>query len=327
MRRLYIFRNGVLKRSGNTLYLYYEGGKRSIPVTNVSEIYVFSEVEFNKRLLEFLNKNRILLHLFDYYGHYVGTFYPRLFYASGYMTVKQAECYLNPECRLGLAKKFVEGSIRNMIGLLMYYRRKGRDLDDAISILRGRLENLGNIDSIGELLALEGGARKVYYMAWNRIITREGFGFDRRSKRPPENRINALISFGNSLLYRVVLGQIYRTRLDPRIGYLHESNFRSFTLNLDVAEIFKPLFVDRTIFNLVNNRVITPRDFHNDVKGVFMTSEAMKRFVKEFNDRLEATFRSGKRRMKYERLIRIELYKIERHLMRDEEYRPYVLKL
>lgn len=89
-------------------------------------------------------------------------------------------------------------------------------------------------------MAVEGNAREIYYSAFDIIVDNEDFAFAKRTRRPPQNRLNALISFGNSLLYVTVLGEIYRTHLDPRIGFLHATNFRRFSLNLDVAEIFKP---------------------------------------------------------------------------------------
>ena len=87
-------------------------------------------------------------------------------------------------------------------------------------------------------MAIEGNIRDIYYDGFDKIINDELFEFKRRTKRPPLNRLNSLISFGNSLLYTCVLREIYKTHLDPRIGYLHTTNNRRFTLNLDVAENF-----------------------------------------------------------------------------------------
>lgn len=149
---------------------------------------------------------------------------------------------------------------------------------------------------------------------------------EKRTKRPPENEINALISFGNSLLYTTVLSQIYQTHLDPRIGYLHTSNHRKFTLNLDIAEIFKPVIVDRLIFTLLNRKQITKKDFLKDMNGVFLNDKGRKTFVQEFNNKIETTVYSQKlkRNVSYRSLIRIEAYKIEKHIINDQEYFPYV---
>ena len=93
--------------------------------------------------------------------------------------------------------------------------------------------------------------RERYYQAWRHILS-DGWTFERRVRRPPDNEVNALISFGNSLLYTVCLGEIYRTQLTPTISYLHEPGARRFSLALDLSEIFKPLIVDRAIFRLLN---------------------------------------------------------------------------
>ena len=327
MKRLYILKKGVLKREGNTLCIYSKEGKRFIPVKNVSSIYVFSEVTFNKRLLEFLTKNGIVLHLFNYFGYYIGTYYPRIYNASGFMILKQVEHYLDMDRRLALARLFVYGSISNMLSILGYYKRKGRDLDREIELIRDYQKRVWDTYDLNELRGLEGNSRRIYYLSWNKIITREGFSYTFRSKRPPLNRLNALISFGNSLLYTAVLGEIYKTHLDPRIGYLHETNFRRFSLNLDIAEIFKPIIVDRIIFNLVNRRILTEDDFSKQAKGIFLKDRGRRRFVEAFEKRLQESINMGRRKVKYERVIRMELYKLEKHLIGDKEYSPYMFKI
>lgn len=167
--------------------------------------------------------------------------------------------------------------------------------------------------------------RKIYYRSFNHIIQTEGFSFTKRSKRPPENPINALISFGNSLLYTTVLSEIYRTHLDPRIGYLHETNQRSFTLNLDIAEVFKPVIVDRVIFSLLNKRQIQLKHFLEEVGFSYLNEKGRAIFVKEYENKLNTTIKHrnlGK--VSYRKLIRIECYKLYKHFMEEEPYTPFL---
>src|SRR5215208_7941785 len=110
-------------------------------------------------------------------------------------------------------------------------------------------------------MALESNSRVLCYKSWDFILKGDAFKFGQRTRRPPTNRVNALVSFGNSLMYVTALSEIHRTHLDPRIGFLHTTNRRRYTLNLDVAELFKPLIVDRVIFTLVNRSVLKARDF------------------------------------------------------------------
>ena len=108
---------------------------------------------------------------------------------------------------------------------------------------------------IPTLMGVEGRVRKQYYEAFSSIIG-DLFPFEKRTKRPPENPLNALISFGNSLCYTLCLGEIYHTQLNPLISYLHEPGERRFSLALDISEVFKPLLVDRVIFKVLNQKMI-----------------------------------------------------------------------
>ncbi|MBC7123868.1 MAG: CRISPR-associated endonuclease Cas1, partial [Pseudothermotoga sp.] len=168
--------------------------------------------------------------------------------------------------------------------------------------------------------------KEVYYHSFDKIIKVEEFQFERRSRRPPENELNALISFGNSLLYTTVLSEIYKTHLDPRIGYLHSTNNRRFTLNLDIAEIFKPIIVDKLIFTLIKRKQIKAKDFHESVEGIVLKDSAKKLFIQSFEEKLKETVysKSLKRQVSRRTLIRMEAYKLEKHILEDESYEPYV---
>lgn len=323
-KNIFIFTNGELKRMKNTLCFIGGGRKRFIPISNVSALYVFGESSFNKKFLEFLSSNEVTLHIFNYYGYYVGSFYPRTHHNSGYMALKQCEHYLDKTKRLFLARKFVEGALLNMIKNLTYYENRGVKLFTYINYLKNQLHRLIETQSIEELMAVEGKTKEEYYHAFNDILKSEYFKFDKREKRPPKSPLNTLLSFGNSLLYVTILGEIYKTHLDPRIGFLHASNFRKFSLNLDLAEVFKPLMVDRTIFSLVNKKTIDESSFEKELGGIYLNEKGRRLFVEKFEEKLNQVISFQGRKSSYQRLIRLELYKIEKHLMGEKEYNPFV---
>jgi CRISPR-associated protein Cas1 len=322
---LYIFSSGELKREGNTLCFINEKGKRFIPISDIASILIFGEISFNKRLLEFLSSNEILLHFYNYYGYYVGSFYPRSHYNSGFMILKQAEHYMNHEKRIQLAKKFVQGSLKNMIRNLKYYESREGGLMLSINTLEDYLSKLSNVKTIEELMAIEGNSREEYYKTFNIIIKDPNFHYEKREKKPPKSRLDSLISFGNGLLYTTVLGEIYKTHLDPRIGFLHTTNFRKFSLNLDVAEIFKPLIVDRIIFTLINKNMLDENSFMRELDGLYLNQKGKSIFIQEYDKKLKqpVKLKSGLKRS-YRRIIRIELYKIEKHLIGEQEYIPFM---
>jgi CRISPR-associated protein Cas1 len=325
-KTIYIFSDGELKRKDNTLFFEGENGRKFIPVENTSEIMVFGEVSLNKRFLEFLTQSEIILHFFNHYGYYVGSYYPREHLNSGYMILRQAEHYNDGSKRLYLAQKFVEGAYKNIRQVLKYYSNRGKDLEDVIYSIEKLGESVDSTSTINELMAIEGNIREYYYKAFDEIIQNPDFKFDFRSKRPPQNFLNTLISFGNSLMYTTTLSEIYKTHLDPRIGFLHATNFRRFSLNLDVSEIFKPIIVDRTIFTLLSKKMVTKEDFEEDAEGLLLKEKGKKVFVQEFEDKLATTIkhRNLSNNVSYRRLIRLELYKLEKHLIEEEQYKPFI---
>ncbi|SFP76543.1 type I-B CRISPR-associated endonuclease Cas1b [Caldicoprobacter faecalis] len=327
-KAIYIFSSGELKRKDNTIYFENEEGKKFIPVENTGEIYVFGEVDINKRFLEFLTQAEIIMHFFNRYGYYVGTFYPREHLNSGYMILKQAEHYLDFEKRFRIAAEFVTGASRNIQQVLRYYINRGKSLEEIEQAIKRLEDRIGCCTDIEELMAIEGNIRDHYYKAFDLILGKAEFAFEQRTKRPPQNYLNTLISFGNSLLYTIILSEIYKTHLDPRIGFLHATNFRRFTLNLDVAEIFKPIIVDRVIFTLIGKNMITKDHFEKSTEGLLLKEKAQKTFVEEMENKLKTTFnhRHLGRNVSYRRLIRLELYKLEKHLIGEEEYKAFVAR-
>lgn len=322
----YIFNNGELKRKDSTVLFESDGVKNYLPIEDITDIYVFGEVTVSKKFLEIASQKEILLHFFNYYEYYVGTYYPREHYNSGYMILKQAEYYLDTSKRFFLAKMFVYGASRNILSVLKYYHKRGKDLEKEISTIESLTDRIDSASEISELMAIEGNIRDIYYDGFDKIINDELFEFKRRTKRPPLNRLNSLISFGNSLLYTCVLSEIYKTHLDPRIGYLHTTNNRRFTLNLDVAEIFKPIIVDRTIFTLTGRKMLSEKHFEKKASGVILNDAGKKVFVSQFNEKLKTTLmhKSLGREVSYRRLIRMELYKLQKHFMGEENFSPYI---
>lgn len=322
---VYIFSSGRLAREANTLILETPEKKRHLPVEQVSELYIFGEVDLNKRFLEFATAHGLLLHFFNRYGYYVGSYYPREHLLSGYLTLRQAEHYLDPERRLVLAQRFVEGALENLRRLLQR-QEPGPRVEAALGLLVESLPRVGQMGSVGELMALEGKARETYYAAWGEILGEE---WDLvRSRRPPRDPLNALLSFANTLLYTAVLAQIYQTHLDPRIGYLHETNYRRHTLNLDVAEVFKPALVDRLIFRLIRRGQIKRGHFLREGEGVFLSEAGRRLVTEEWEKTLQATYRHPalKRSVSYRTTLRLELYKLEKHFIGDKPYEPYRMR-
>ena len=327
-KSIYIYNSGELHRKDNTLYFETQEGKKYLPIEQLYDIYIFGEVNASKKFLDFCATHHIAIHYFNYYGYYSGSFYPREYLNSGFAILKQAEFYLDMEKRLPIAKKFIQGAYQNIRQVLKYYSNRSKEILFELSTIESMSENIKDAHTIESLMGTEGGIREIYYQTFDKILENDEFIFEKRSRRPPQNRLNALISFGNSLLYTIVLSEIYKTQLDPRIGYLHSTNFRSFSLNLDIAEIFKPIIIDRTILKLISKNMLQKKHFIKELDGILLNEEGRKLFTKEIDGRLEATLRHKKlnRNVSYRRIIRMEIYKLQKHLIENQEYKPFVSK-
>lgn len=213
----------------------------------------------------------------------------------------------------------VLGIKHNILTTLKYYQKKGKDLNQPIT----KIENIsiqGN--NINQILSCEGRVWEEYYPSFNNITKK--YRLEKRQYRPPPDEMNALISFGNSLLYTTTLSQIYHTYLHPSISYLHEPRERRYSLACDLADIFKPIIVSRTIFKLVNNNMIKPHHFNKEV-GVYLKEKGRNIFLKEYQKKLKTTVKHPNlnKKVSYEYLIRLEGYKLIKHILNDKEYESF----
>ena len=134
-----------------------------------------------------------------------------------------------------------------------------------------------------------------------------------------------MISFVNSLIYSKVLSEVYHTQLNPTISYLHEPGVRRFSLCLDVAEIFKPLIGDRLLFSLLNRNQITEKSFTKELNYLHLNKDASRLIVQELEKKLQQTImhKDLGRPVTYQYLIRLELYKLIKHLIGEKEYEGF----
>ena len=323
-KNYYILKSGRLRRKQNTVYFEDKDGQKPIPVNAINAIFAFGELDINSKLLLFLSKNKIAVHFFNYYGFYSGSFYPREYLLSGFLLVKQAESYLNPERRINIAKEFIRTASFNILQNLNYYERQGKDVSATIRAIESERNNIETARNIPELMGSEGRMRDLYYQSFDSML-RPGFEFEKRTKRPPENMINCLISFGNQLLYTAVLSEIYHTQLNPTISYLHEPGARRFSLSLDVSEVFKPIIVDRIIFNLINNRIIKEEHFDDNLKFCYLNEAGRRIFLSHFDEKMKTTIqhKTLKRKVSYQTLIRLECYRLIKHIVEGKKYEGF----
>ena len=326
----YLFNPGRLERQDNTLRFTPKDEKgaelppKFIPIEGLENLYIFGSLDANSALYNFLGKHRVSVHFFDYYEHYTGSFQPKEYLLAGKMQVEQTRTYLHAKRRLHLAQGFVEGASANMLRNLKYYTGRGRDLAPHVDAMEKYRAGLADTTDVPMLMGLEGNCRQTYYAAFELIL--QEFELGGRMKQPPGNELNALISFGNMVCYTQALDAIYHTQLNPTISFLHEPGARRYSLALDVAEVFKPILVDRTIFTLVNKRIVQGKHFDNTLNGCFLTKPGKEIYLRALEERLAETIqhRTLGKKVSYKYLLRLECYKLVKYILRmDAAYKPF----
>lgn len=318
----YILKDGDLRRKDNSVIMTsIEGDEKNLKAEVADEVYLFGEVSLNTKLLNFISQKGIILHVFNYYGFYSGSYYPRETNISGYLLVKQVRAYDNEEKRLKIAKEILKASSYNIYRNLRYYNGRGMDLEEPMKNINSLINKLDYGESINGIMGIEGNIRKVYYSTWNDIV-KQDIQFEKRVKRPPDNMINSLISFINSLIYTTTLSEIYKTQLNPTISFLHEPGTKRFSLSLDIAEIFKPLIGDRMIFSMLNKNQITEEDFERESSFLYLKESGKRKILMEYDKRLESTISHKElgREVSYRYLIRLECYKLIKDIIGEKDY-------
>jgi len=324
-RNYHVFSDGRLERNDDTLRLVTEDGdKKYVPVKNAEAFFLHGQIDFNTRLMSFLNDRTVALHVFGWEDYYSGSVMPKRGQTSGKTVVKQVRAYENPDHRRQLAAAIVRGSIHNMRTNVVYYNGRDHDLDAVVNDLEKTAARADDTLPIDELMGVEATARKAYYRSFNKILPSE-FQLTRREYNPPPNEINSLISFGNSLVYANCVSAIRATALDPTISYLHEPGERRYSLSLDLADLFKPVLADRVLFRLVNRNQISSTDFETELGSCLLNESGRQTYTKAFEETLERTVDHPElnRKVSYQYLMRLEAYKLKKHLLTGEEYIPF----
>jgi len=325
----YLFNPGRMSRKDNTLKFTpidnegNEGTPRYIPIETVDNLYCFGALDANSALYNFLGKEQVSVHFFDYYEHYTGSFCPKEYLLSGKLLIAQTNHYTHKKKRAVIARKLIDGAGFNMLKNLRYYSNRGKDTSSQIEKIEGLIRQLPNYEEVEELMGIEGNIRMTYYEAFDLIIN--DFNMGNRTKQPPSNEVNALISFMNMMCYTLCLDMIYHTQLNPTISYLHQPGERRFSLALDLSEIFKPILVDRSIFSLLNKKVLQSSDFDQNLNSCLLKESGKKKVVKDWEDRLNETIkhRNLGRNVSYKHLVKLECYKLVKHILDIEEYKPF----
>lgn len=323
-----ILSDGILKQKDFTLAFESDEGESSIPVQTVDCINVYSNVVFDSGFLKKAANKGIYINVFDEHDSMMGHFLPSTPLKAPRLTFEQLTAYYDPPHRMELARSIVLAGLHNLRLNVRYHCKQYSDETPTYEIALNKLNDLQKQIKIctdhTTLMLLEASVRSVYYACFDGFLRAEGFLFEKRSRRPPENEINAVLSFGNTVLYNWFACRINRSALDIRIAFLHATNQRKESLNLDLADIFKPFLVDRVALALINRRALQKKHFiWTENGGVYLSREGKRIFLEAFYNKMEESVTVKKKSMRYHEIMSEEVFKLVRHFKGRERYIAY----
>ena len=222
----------------------------------------------------------------------------------------------------------IKGQLKNSLSLLKYYHKKGRPLCDNIEAIASFLEKVDMVTEIKELLIIEANAKQFYYGAFYKILLNDSFKFVKRSKNPPRNEVNAMLSYGYSLLYALLLSILNRSSLLPQISFIHSLSKECDSLQYDLADIFKPVLIDRLVLRLIRKKQINNIHFDYAKDGrCYLNKEGIKIYIQEFDAVLKATINVNGKSYSYKSLLSNEVHHLSNYIKgKSETYKPFVMK-
>jgi len=325
METLYLLSNTQLSRRDNTLLVKPKDSKaRRFPVESLKHIVVLGSTQFNSELASFLGKNGVRLSFHDYYGYFSGSLESANPHQAGAVHLAQARIILDEAQRLALGKTLLSAGLQNLMANLRYYSYRGKtELKPVLVEMQRHHDGMLAASSVEQMMGYEGLTRQAYYAAWQFISPALTVG--KRTRRPPEDRINALISFCNSLVYSACKHELSKTHLDPTLSFVHAPTQARASLSLDLAEVFKPVLSDRLIFTLVNKQMLSDGDFVEEPKVCYLSESGRRVVVELFREKMDKD-RLGDMRG-YRALILQEAFRLQSHVLGLEDYRPFLLKV
>lgn len=282
LNTLFVTQDGAyLHKERETLVVKVDGAQRlQVPLLHLYGVACFGRVSCSPELMAALAEASIYLSFFSYNGRLLA----RVEGVPGGNVLLRREQYRtadDPARTLELARAMVAGKVANCRNFLLHARRDAEEgrkapLAEVGERLAQHLRALARASSLDEVRGLEGMAAKDYFSAFNLLLKRneEAFRFNGRSRRPPLDRINALLSFGYALLMQDCAAALAGVGLDPAVGYLHEERPGRLSLALDLMEEFRAPLVDRFVFSLINRGQLAPEDLTEEPNGAWRLSDA-----------------------------------------------------
>jgi len=282
--------------------------KERIPLVKIDEVVVLGEVTLTASAMHLLLERDIEITFLSHYGQFKGRLSPP-FSKNAILRMAQYRAHQNMTTRCELARRFVIGKLSNQRQRLQRYNRARQDAEVSrvIKQLTDMIHDLAAMSlhrsagmrplvsgdhrvegtPLETILGLEGAGSAAYFRCFGKFLSDpRQWPFPGRFKRPPTDPVNALLSFGYSLLTNKVASAVQLVGFDHYVGYLHSAVYGRPALALDLMEEFRPIIVDSVVLTILNNRMLTPADFVVELGAYRLKDEKRTIFFTKLEERL-----------------------------------------
>jgi len=228
--------------------------------------------------------------------------------------------------RVLIARAMVGQAVHNKMSLLAsIWKNAGKGECPVSAELTRFAERAKKTGSISDLLGLEGMATRTYYRALAEIIPKK-FGFHGRTRHPPRDPVNSLMSYGYGILYGVIRTALVKAKLSPFYGVLHADYRKQEPLVYDFIEEFRQPIVDRTVLTLVNRQQIDPAQFSITPEGCRIQSDLKKTYTEAVLSRLDARYEYAGQRQPFSSVIDAQAQLLSAAMLKQKAYRPFAYR-
>ncbi len=270
MSALYVLEEGaILRKEGDQVVV--AGAKAGIllkmPLEQVEQIVIVGNATVTAPLVAELLARGIEIAYFSRAGEFLGRLVPE---TSKNVPLRWAQfrAASDSEKTLAIARAIVKGKLLNQRTLLMRAAREGvSGLAGAVEDLKHLVDRADRAQSLEELRGVEGAGSARYFKEWPKLIRKVGFRFPGRVRRPPTDPVNAMLSFGYTLLANMVFAACHVVGFDPYVGFLHMDRYGRPALVLDLMEELRPVLVDSLVLALINRGQVEPEGFETTFGG------------------------------------------------------------
>ncbi|NLH98663.1 MAG: CRISPR-associated endonuclease Cas1 [Chthonomonadales bacterium] len=328
MSILYIDEQGAeIHRSGARIIVRKDGQEiRSVRLRDVERLVLFGPVDFTTPAMHALLDAGIETHFLSVDGRYRGRLEP----AEGKNVPLRRAQYRRadePSFCLDLARTILAAKLRNCRYVILRHHRNHPDpaLQAAADQIGSFADAMADQPDIDACMGAEGAAARAYFAALGTMVRRE-FAFTARSRRPPRDPVNALLSFGYALLTAEITGVLSSVGLDAHLGFIHSTQYGRPALTLDILEEFRPVVADRIALRLVNNGILQVEHFEpTEDGGVRMTEEGRAAYLQTYHAVMlaEVANRRSEGRTCFREALRTQAKRMRAAVTGDEPYNPY----